>query len=85
MNVIKRGPYSEPFKVKVPEQPKRTCDVLLVGYDDDSGDIPVLTVGRKKGNEVEIVNLLQGPTATDVYKQLLHRLSVPVVKEDSQK
>lgn len=72
----------KPLKVKVPKKPENKCDVLLVGYDDASGDIPVLTVGRKNGNQVDILNVLQGPTATEVYKQLLYRISVPVVKED---
>ena len=72
----------KPLKVKVPKQTNNTCDVLLVGYDNNSGDIPVLTVGRKKGNEIDIINVLQGPTATEVYKQLLHRISVPVVKKE---
>ena len=70
-------------KVKITKQPENKCDVLLVGYDNSSGDIPVLTVGRKKGNEIDILNVMQGPTATEVYKQLLHRISVPVVKEDT--
>ena len=74
----------KPLKVKVPKKPENKCDVLLVGYDDTSGDIPVLTVGRKNDNQVDILNVLQGPTATEVYKQLLHRISVPVV-DNSQK
>ena len=74
----------KPLKIKVPKQTKRTCDVLLVGYDNGSGDIPVLTVGRKKGNEIDIINVLQGPTATEVYNELLHRISVPVT-DNSQK
>jgi hypothetical protein len=73
----------KPLKVKVPKKPENKCDVLLVGYDTSSGDIPVLSVGRKKGNEIDILNVLKGPTATEVYNELLHRISVPVIKEET--
>lgn len=73
----------KPRKINVPTKPEHKCDALLVGYDCESGDIPVLTVGRKKGNEIDIINVLQGPTATEVYNELLHRISVPVIKEET--
>ena len=74
----------KPLKVKVQKKPENKCDVLLVGYDDASGDIPVLTVGRKNGNEIDILNVLQGPTAKEVYNELLHRISVPVTEDSCQ-
>lgn len=46
------------------------ADVILVGYDNTSGDIPVLTVGRKEGNVIDIFNAFQGDEAVELYKKL---------------
>lgn len=46
------------------------ADVLFVGYDDKSGDIPVLTVAKRVGNEMKFVNVLQGPEAREIHQKL---------------
>lgn len=46
------------------------ADIILVGYDKQSGDIPVLTVGKKDGKTIEIINAFQGNEAKELYEKL---------------
>lgn len=50
-------------------------DTILVSYDNSSGDIPVLVIGRKTighaRHYVEIINAFQGNEATDLYNKLI--------------
>ena len=48
-------------------------NTFIVSYDDKSGDIPVLIIGTKNKNSVEIVNAYQGDEATKIYKSLVTR------------
>ena len=44
---------------------------VIVSYDNQSNDIPILIVGRKRKNQsVEIINAFQGDEATELYKRL---------------
>lgn len=48
-------------------------DVLLVGIDaENTGDIPVLIVGRRQqGESVDIINQFQGSEALELYERLV--------------
>lgn len=44
---------------------------VIVSYDNQSNDIPILIVGRKRKNQsVEIIDAFQGDEATKLYKRL---------------
>ena len=46
-------------------------DSVIFSYDNQSNDIPILIVGRKRKNQsVEIVNAFQGDEAIDLYTRL---------------
>lgn len=50
---------------------KNNVDVLLVSYDDQSNDEPIMIVGRKRPNgSIDIVNAFQGEEAVDFYNAL---------------
>lgn len=47
-------------------------DIVLVSYDNTTGDIPVLIVGKKDiGNGVHVVNAFAGDEATTLYDLLM--------------
>lgn len=46
------------------------ADTLFVGFDDTSGDIPVLTVAKRDGNEMHFINVFQGEEARTLYQKL---------------
>lgn len=49
-------------------------DAVVVSYDNDSGDIPILIVGRKqRGKAIEIINAFEGEDATTLYDKLTSR------------
>lgn len=62
---------------------KKLSEILLVGIDDSEGDEFVMVVGRKdhEKKETEILNLIRGSRARQLYKELLHAISIPEVKE----
>lgn len=44
---------------------------ILVSYDDQSNDEPILIVGKKRMNQsVEIINAFQGMEASAIYRKL---------------
>ena len=44
---------------------------VIVSYDNQSNDVPILIVGKKRLNQsVEIINAFQGDEATELYKRL---------------
>ena len=46
-------------------------DSVIVSYGNQSNDIPILIVGRKRKNQsVEIINAFQGDDATELYTKL---------------
>ena len=46
-------------------------DSVIVSYDNQSNDIPILIVGRKRKNQsVVIINAFQGDEATELYTKL---------------
>ena len=48
------------------------ADSILVAYDNKSGDIPVLIVGKKRPNQsVDIINAFQGDEATELWNRLI--------------
>lgn len=47
-------------------------DALLIGYDFTNGkDIGILTIGKRIKGKVEIINVLQGKEAWDLYLKLI--------------
>lgn len=49
-------------------------DAVVVSYDDGSGDIPILIVGRKaRDKAIEIINAFEGEEATTLYDKLTSR------------
>lgn len=56
---------------KLVKKKKNNVDVLLVSYDDQSNDEPIMIVGRKRSNgSIDIVNAFQGEEAVDFYNAL---------------
>lgn len=50
------------------------ADAVIVSYDNDSGNIPILIVGRKpRGKAIEIINAFEGEEATTLYDKLTSR------------
>lgn len=49
---------------------KGKSDTILVSFDYTHGDIPVLIVGRKKKDEMEIINAFKGEEAKELYQRL---------------
>lgn len=46
-------------------------DSVIVSYDNQSNDEPILIVGRKRKNKsVEIINAFQGDEAVELYNRL---------------
>ena len=44
---------------------------VIVSYDNQSNDIPILIVGKKRLNQsVEIINAFQGDEAVELYTRL---------------
>ena len=44
---------------------------VIVSYDNQSNDIPILIVGKKRLNQsVEIINAFQGDEAVELYNRL---------------
>ena len=44
---------------------------VIVSYDNQSNDIPILIVGKKRLNQsVEIINAFQGDEAIELYNRL---------------
>ena len=60
---------------------KKLSEVLLVGVDDNGEDKFTLVVGRKDPvkKETEILNIIQGSRARQLYSELLHAISIPEV------
>lgn len=49
---------------------KGKSDTILVSFDYMYGDIPVLIVGRKKKDEMEIINAFKDDEAKELYQEL---------------
>lgn len=46
-------------------------DSVIVSYDNQSNDVPILIVGKKRPNQsVDIINAFQGDEATELYDRL---------------
>ena len=60
---------------------KKLSEVLLVGVDDNGEDKFTLVVGKKDPvkKETEILNIIQGSRARQLYSELLHAISIPEV------
>lgn len=61
---------------------KKLSEVLLVGVDDNGEDKFTLVVGKKDPvkKETEILNIIQGSRARELYKELIHAITIPEVK-----
>ena len=46
-------------------------DIFSVGYDNKSGNAPVLVIGRNTDRGIHVVNVFKGETAEEIYKQLI--------------
>jgi len=54
------------------KEPLNISDSLMIGYDQQGDDLPVLTIGRVvSGDKIELVRLLGGESAVDMYHILL--------------
>ena len=54
---------------------------ILVSYDDQSNDEPILIVGKKRMNQsVEIINAFQGMEASAMYRKLTEQEQPKEVK-----
>lgn len=64
---------------------KRLSEVLLVGVDANGEDKFTLVVGKKdtEKKETEILNIIHGSRARQLYSELLHALSIPDEPKDS--
>lgn len=49
---------------------KGKSDTILVSFDYMHGDIPVRIVGRKKKDEMEIINAFKDDEAKELYQEL---------------
>lgn len=45
-------------------------DIFSVGYDNKSGDIPVLVIGRNTRFGIDVINVFKAEEAEDLYKRL---------------
>ena len=50
----------------------QTSDLLLLSMDNNSsnGDIPVLTVGRRENNKLNVIKTYTGEEALKIYENL---------------
>ena len=64
------------------EAPKALSEVLLVGIDDNGEDKFTMVVGKKDTvkKETEILNIITGSRARQIYTELLHAISIPEVE-----
>lgn len=46
-------------------------DCLIIGFDKHKGEQTWMTVGRKEGDALNIVNMIKDERAEELYKQLL--------------
>lgn len=46
-------------------------DFLIIGFDKHKGEQTWMTVGRKEGDALNIVNMIKDERAEELYKQLL--------------
>ena len=61
---------------------KKLSEVLLVGIDDNGEDKFAMVVGKKDTvkKETEILNIIQGSRARQLYRELLHAITIPEVE-----
>lgn len=52
------------------KQERAFADIFSVGYDDKSGEIPVLVIGRNTKHGIDVINVFKGEAAKDIYRQL---------------
>lgn len=62
----------------IPIKPTKGFDtVLMIGYDkSNSNDIPVLVVGTKIGRGIDILNVITGEEAIELYTRLITRKTI---------
>lgn len=53
------------------ENKQAFADIFSVGYDNKSGDIPVLVIGRSTKHGIDVINVFKGQDAEDIYRQLI--------------
>lgn len=60
---------------------KRLTEVLLVGVDYGEDGQITLVVGKKDTEEktTEVLNIIKGSRAKQLYSELLHAISIPEV------
>lgn len=46
-------------------------DILIVNYDSYPPDIPVLCIARREGDNLRMLNVVQGDEALDLYRKLI--------------
>lgn len=46
-------------------------DCLIIGFDKHNGEQTWMSIGRKDGNTLNIINMIEGERAEELYKQLL--------------
>lgn len=50
---------------------ENVSDFLIVGFDKHKGEQTWMSVGRKEGDALNIVNMIKDEKAEELYKQLL--------------
>ena len=68
------------------KEQKRLAEVLLVGVDSSNEDKFTLVVGKKdvEAKTTEILNIIQGDRAKQLYRELLHAISIPTPDSDAK-
>lgn len=62
--------YDEAF-VNNPIDNESISDFLIIGFDKHKGEQTWMSIGRKDGNTLNIVNMIKDERAEELYKQLL--------------
>lgn len=62
--------YDEAF-VNNPIDNESISDCLIIGFDKHNGEQTWMSIGRKDGDTLNIVNMIKDERAEELYKQLL--------------
>lgn len=62
--------YDEAF-VNNPTDDESISDFLIIGFDKHKGEQTWMSIGRKDGDTLNIVNMIKDERAEELYKQLL--------------
>lgn len=46
------------------------CGALIIGYDFRQGSLPTMTIGTQTNEKLDIINIIQGLEARELYNKL---------------